>query len=106
MEPTDLTIEILKSIRDEVKQTNVRLETMGCELGGRIDETNVRIETMGHELGRRIVESELRTSTALTELAGSVRDLTTLLRVQGELRPRVEKCEHDIAELQHRAAHA
>jgi hypothetical protein len=61
---TEVTIEILKSIRDEVKETNARL-----------DQTNTRLESMRDELSRRIVESELRTATAITELAGTIREL-------------------------------
>jgi hypothetical protein len=62
MEPTDITVEILKDIRAEIRSTNARLET------GLAD------------VSRRIVDSEIRTATAITELAGSVHDLTDLLR--------------------------
>ena len=44
MEPHDITIEILKSIRDEVRQTNSRLDEVRDELSGRISETNVRLD--------------------------------------------------------------
>jgi hypothetical protein len=69
MDVTELTIEILKSIRDEVKETN-----------GRLDQTNAQLESMQAELSRRIVESETRTATAITDLAGTVRDMTAVLR--------------------------
>lgn len=59
MEPEDLTIEVLKQIRDD-----------GRRNGERIDETNVRVDAPKDELGRSIVESELRTVT--------VRDLVRL----------------------------
>ncbi|MCA9596717.1 MAG: hypothetical protein KC776_25545 [Myxococcales bacterium] len=97
MEPHDITIEILKSIRDEVRQTNSRLDEVRDELSGRISETNVRLDEMREELSARIVESELRTATAITELAGSVREMTGVLKASTELRPRVERCEQDIA---------
>jgi hypothetical protein len=58
-----------------------------------------RIDTLREELSRRIVESEIRTATAITELAGSVREMTGVLRTSADLRPRVEKCEEDVAEL-------
>lgn len=83
-EPVNLTTRILKEIRDEVRRTNERLETMRVELS------------------ERITQSELRTATALTDLAMTVRDLTSLLRAQSDLRPRVERCERDIAELRTR----
>ena len=80
MEPTDLTIEILKDIRAEIRETRLDLET----------------------LTRRVVESEIRTTTAITDLAGTVRDLTGILRASHDLRPRVERCEVDIADLKRR----
>jgi uncharacterized protein YlxW (UPF0749 family) len=98
MEPTDLTIEILQGIRQEVR-----------ELGARIDGTNSRLDAMGEEvhtmreeLSRRIVESEIRTSTAIAELAGTVREMTSVLRAANDLRPRVERCENDIADIKRR----
>jgi chromosome segregation ATPase len=91
MEPTDITIEILKDIRAELHGTN-----------GRLDHTNERIDTMREELSRRIVESEIRTSTAITDLAGTVHELSDVLRATHDLRPRVERCEQDISELKRR----
>ena len=38
----------------------------------------------------------VHTHEALTALAGTVRDLTSMLRAQADLRPRVERCERDI----------
>jgi hypothetical protein len=103
MEPSDLTIEILKDIRDEVKsvrdevrQTNALLD----HTNAMPDQTNERAETGLAEVSRRIVESEIRTSTAITELAGTVHEMTQVLRAQHDLGPRVERCEHDIAALQ------
>ncbi len=61
----------------------------------RIDGTNERLDT----LARRVVESEVRTSTAITDLAGTVREMTSVLRTANDLRPRLERCEQDIAEI-------
>jgi division protein CdvB (Snf7/Vps24/ESCRT-III family) len=102
MEPHDLTVEILKSIRDGVNDTNSRLDQTNLRLDQtnlRLDQTNLRLDSLRDELSERIVESELRTATAITELAGSVREMTTVLRTSVELRPRVERCERDIAEI-------
>jgi hypothetical protein len=93
MEPTDLTIEILKDIRAGVEKTNERVDALR-------EDTNARLDL----LSRRIVESEVRTSTAIVDLAGTVRDMTTVLRTQSDLRPRVERCERDIEELRQRTA--
>jgi hypothetical protein len=92
-EPMNLSVRILKEIRDEVRRTNAR-----------IDSTNERLDAMHAGLSQRIVESELRTATAITELAATVRDMTSVLRAQNDLRPRVERCERDIAELKGRLA--
>lgn len=92
MEPTDLSIEILKGIREEGRRTNERLD----ETNSRLDETNSRLDALRDELSRRIVESEVRTATAITELAGTVREMTSFLKQTNDLRPRVEQCEDDI----------
>ncbi|MGO8994542.1 MAG: hypothetical protein ACLQVI_14585 [Polyangiaceae bacterium] len=95
MEPTDLTIEILKDIRAGIEKTNERVDLLR-------EDTNAGLDL----LSRRIVESEVRTSTAIVDLAGTVRDMTTVLRAQSDLRPRVERCERDIEELRQRTAAA
>jgi chromosome segregation ATPase len=104
MEPTSLTIEILKDIRDEVHGVRDEVRSVRQEMGARIDATNTRIDGTNERLevlARRVVESEIRTSTAITDLAGNVRELTTVLRAQSDLRPRVERCEHEIEALKH-----
>ena len=65
MATRDLTLEVLKDIRADIKETNLRLQGVEHGLG---------------TMQRQIVESEVRTATALTDLASTVRDLTTLLR--------------------------
>ena len=102
MEPTDITIEILKDIRDGVRQVSEHLGGRIDATNERIDKTNDRLDAMREELSRRIVESEIRTSTAITTLAGTVQDMTEVLRASHDLRPRVERCEKDIAELRRR----
>ena len=89
--PTDITVEILKEIRGEIRQTNTRLDALRTETNARFD-----------ALGKRLTKSEMRTATALTDVAGSIREMTEMHRSQGDLRPRVEKCEQDIAELKRR----
>jgi methyl-accepting chemotaxis protein len=108
LEPTDLTIVVLKEIRDEVRALGTRIDSTN----ERIDGTNARVDGMNEringtnerleELSRRVVESEIRTSTAIADLAGTVRDMTSVLRAANDLRPRVERCEQDIAEMKRR----
>ena len=82
MSPTEITIEILKSIRDEVRATNTRLDVMST----RLDAANTRLD----ETNACIVGSELRTASAITDLHGTVRDLVDVLREQHDWRPRVD----------------
>lgn len=98
MEPTDLTVVILREIRDEIRATNGRVD----QTNSRLDQTNSRLDELRDELSRRIVASEVRTSTAIADLTGSVRQLTGLLQSQLDLRPRVESCEREIERLKER----
>jgi len=105
MTSDDLTLEVLKSIRDEVRHTNGQIEQTNARLdqtNGRLDQTNARLDSLREELSRRIVESEVRTSTAITDLAGTVREMTALLRNLVDLRPRMERCEQEIEALKQR----
>jgi hypothetical protein len=102
MEPTDLTLEVLNGIRQELRETR-------DALGSRLDGTNAELRDTREALGsrledvsRRVVESEVRTSTAIADLAGTVREMTVVLRAANDLRPRVERCEHDIADIKRR----
>jgi hypothetical protein len=87
MEPTDITIEILKDIRTQLGQMNERIEG-----------TNDRLDA----LHRRVVESEIRMATAMTDLAGTVRDMAGTIRASNELGPRVENCERELLDLKRR----
>ena len=105
MNPTDLTLEVLKSIRDEVRETRMELSgevrDVRAELSGLSGEVR-EIRTDLAAVARRVVESEVRTSTAITELHGTVRDLVDVLRSQQDVRPRIERAEHEITEIKHR----
>ncbi len=98
MEPENLTLEVLKEIRDDGKRNGARID----ETNARLNETNARLESLRDDLGRRIVESELRTATAITELSGSVRDLISVIKEDRDLRGRMERAEKDIASLKQR----
>lgn len=105
MEPKDLTLEVLKEIRDDGRRNGERIDETNARLNetnARLNETNARLDGLGETLGRRIVESELRTATAIAELAGTVRELSASLKEDRDLRRRVERCEHDIAALKQR----
>ena len=97
--PRPLSVEILKQIRGEVRETATRLDERLDRTNERLDRTNERLDQLRAELIERIAESELRTATAITDLAGTVRELTMALRGQLDFRPRLERCEQHIIEL-------
>ena len=91
MKEKDLTIRILQEIRDEIKQTNARLE-----------QTNERLDRTREELSKHIVESEMRTATAISELAGALVDVKTMLTERRSFDARVTRCEQEIEAIKQR----
>ena len=53
MAPENLTLEVLKQIRDEAKKTNERIDHLRDETTANINQTNVRLDQMRDELSRR-----------------------------------------------------
>jgi hypothetical protein len=105
MEPTDLTLEVLKQIRDDGKRNGERIDETNARLNeanARLNETNARLESLRDDLGRRIVDSELRTATAIIDLSGTVRELIATIKEDRDLRGRVERVEKDVAALKSR----
>ena len=98
----DITVQILTDIRDEIRATRTDLHDEirnGLrETNERIDQTNVRLE----RLEQRVVASEIRIATALTDVAGTVREVRDRLDDRWELSARVERCERDIEDLKRR----
>ena len=72
----------LREVRHEIRNTNERLD---------------RAED-------RIVASEIRTATAITDLHGTLREVSDWLKDQRDLRDRVQRCEHEIGELKKRVS--
>jgi hypothetical protein len=100
----DVTIKVLIEIRDEIRQTNTRLDQTRIELSARIDQTNDRLDQTNDrldQLGHRVIESELRTATAIDGLAATLHDVRQLLR-RRDLDERVTRVESEIAELKRR----
>jgi hypothetical protein len=64
MEPTDVTIEVLKGIRDELRGANARLDTINAHL----DTTNMRLERV-----------EGRLATGLVAVVDAVHEMRTPL---------------------------
>lgn len=115
MESTDLTIEILKSIRDEIRETNSRLDLTRAELSERLDLTRAelserldltRTELSDHldRLERRQTETEVRLATELVELSTAVTDVGKLLKDRLDLRDRIEDHELRLASIERRVS--
>jgi chromosome segregation ATPase len=109
MEKTDLTIEILKGIREEARRTNEQLAKTNeriaetneriDETNGRLGETNERIEA----LHRRQTETELRLATELVAVGSAVREVRDLLREDRALRSQVDDHERRLSAIESRA---
>ncbi len=80
MEPTDVTIEVLKGIRDEVRGTNARLD---------------RVE-------RRQADTEVRLATELVAVVDAVHEVRDLLREDRQLRDRVANHERRLTAVETR----
>ena len=109
MQPTDLTIEILKGIRDEVRTTNTNLEALRADTGARLEalraDTNARFDETNHRLDRldrRQTETDVRLSTELVAVVGAVREVRDLLREDRVLQGRVDDHERRIAAIETR----
>jgi hypothetical protein len=69
---SDLTVAVLREIRDEIRTTNSKLDATRVELTAKIDETNVRLDGVNSRL--EIVE------TTLKDLAGQQLMLTRYIK--------------------------
>ncbi len=87
----ELTVQILREIRDEIRGTR-------ADLSARIDDTNLRLDS----LHRHVVTSDMRLSTELAELTTVNRGLYKIVVGQRGLTARVDRCEREIADLKPR----
>jgi hypothetical protein len=93
MDSGDVTVEVLREIRDEVRATNTRLDALRHD-------TNTRFE----RLERRQTESEVRLATELVAVTGAVREVRDLLREGRAASERLEDHERRIVSLERRGA--
>ncbi len=92
----DLNTEILKSIRDELRDTRLELRDTREDLGRRISETNVRLD----RLEKRQTQTEIRLATELTEVAKLIGSLRDAILEDRQLRARVDDHEARIRSLE------
>jgi hypothetical protein len=88
---SDLTVEILREIRDEIRHTNERLDTTRAEVNERLE-----------RLEKRQTETEVRLASGLTAVVGAVRELSDILRDDRKLRTVVSDHESRITALERR----
>jgi uncharacterized coiled-coil protein SlyX len=69
MDPTDLTLAILREIRDNTAKTNDRLD----HLTGRVDHLTDRVDAQGAQLDT-MAAVQIRQAQQLTEITGILRE--------------------------------
>lgn len=114
MSGDNLTVHILREIRDDVRSVSQRLDQHIESTDRRFDAVDRRFDSIEQHLERlergqanlvtkdELLASELRTATRHTELTASNRNLHDFLEKNQRLRDRVERCEQDIADLKGR----
>jgi DNA anti-recombination protein RmuC len=100
--PTDLSLAVLKQIRDAVTQTNVRLDETREELSQRLDQTREELSQRLDHLSRRQTETEIRLATELTAVVGAVHSLREAVVADRDLRKTVESHEQRLSALERR----
>jgi hypothetical protein len=99
MSTNDLSVAILREIRDEIRSTNSRIDALGAHLGARIDGTNARLDTLGAGVNARIDLTNERLEVVehtLKDIAGQQLMLTRYVKNSNDRRDR------DIDELDQR----
>ena len=89
MEPTDLTIEILEGIREDTHALRDGLQQTDEELRKTREEvrqSNLRVDGLRDDMGRRTTELEARVATELVSVVGAVREVRDMLRDDLRLR--------------------
>lgn len=102
MESTDLTVQILIDIRDQLAVTNQRLDTTNERLDAMSSSLGKRIDDLGHHLGKRIDQTNRQLITTETRLATEISALRGALVDDPSVLERLGRCERDIEELRQR----
>jgi hypothetical protein len=98
METTDITVEILKGIRDELRDGLRGVRQDLDKTNARLDETIVRLD----RLERRQIESEMRIATQLVAVVGAVHEVRDALCEELGVRRQVEDHERRLRALESR----
>ncbi len=106
MDSSEITVEILKDIRDEMRASredirgvSTRIDQLRTDLDERLDHTNERLST----LERRQVSTETRLATELIGVKDAVDRVADLFRKDRGVRAQVADHEKRIEKLEKRA---
>ena len=91
---SDITVEILKQIRDGVQQTNLRLDGVS----ERLDGVTVRLE----RVEKRQTETEIHLATEIVAVVGAVGSLRDAILEDRQLRGQVADHESRLRTLERR----
>lgn len=103
----DLTIEVLKQIRDGVGELRGEMHAVRAEVAAtnaRLDATNARLETSLDRIDARATQVELRLATEIVAVAHAVNQLRVALKDRFDDHERVEDHERRIAQLERKSA--
>lgn len=99
MEPNDVTLEVLKSIRDEVRLTRTDLVQRIDHTNARLDATNARLD----EANTRLTQTEVRLATEIVAVASAAFEVRDLLRDHRGDRARIDRLEQRVDVLEKRS---
>ena len=99
MSDRDEQLEVMRAMWGEMKTLNARINTLGTDLGARIDTTNARLEELREYVGARIDAMDERMDARFAEL----KDVVTMGRLD---RRRLDLLERRVDALEQRPAKA
>ncbi|MBL9017557.1 MAG: hypothetical protein JNL83_25430 [Myxococcales bacterium] len=99
MADDSLTTRVLIEIRDEIRQTNARIDQTNARLDRSTTRLESAIERLRDEVKGEFLELEVRQSTRVMQQSAILLDLRAVFADRFELRERIERREQEIAEL-------
>ena len=91
-------LSVLREIREEIRETNVRLTTQTVRLDGRIDTQTERIDRLTDVMH----EGHVRLATEMVAVAQAVGEVRDLLRDRLDDRHRIDDHERRLRHLEHK----
>ncbi len=111
VETNDITVQILRDIRDAIVQTNTRLGETNTrldqlnsgqlQLATEVQQTNSRLDQTNSRLDH-LYSGQLQLATEVYAMGGTLGDIRELFVGRRDLRHRVERCEREIAAIKQR----